>query len=180
MTAVTIKKSIEDIGRGRINDGKREQSNDKGFFFQPHLSGTYQHLQEASQASPATPGGRHQSKQKLDISRINDPRAWGEAQRQCYFVQALVCQMLCGGFAISNQKLETRERAPRGRKTYQLTKMDQDNAGIRSGQTAQETLYIYVYMYICIYVYMYIYTHMYIYICTTKVVWFPDQIGLIL
>ena len=40
-----------------------------------------------------------------------------------------------------------------GRKTYQLTKMDQDNAGIRSGQMAQETLYIYVHMYIYIYMY---------------------------
>ena len=54
-----------------------------------------------------------------------------------------------------------------GRKTYQLTKLDQDNAGIRSGQMAQETLYIYIYTYIhtCVYIYIY----MCIYICTTKV-----------
>ena len=40
-----------------------------------------------------------------------------------------------------------------GRKTYQLTKMDQDNAGIRSGQMAQGNA-IHIYIYIHIHTYM--------------------------
>ena len=52
--------------------------------------------------------------------------------------------------------------------------MDQDNAGIRSGQMAQETLYIciyiyYNYVYIYIYIHIHICIHIYIYICTTQV-----------
>ena len=36
-------------------------------------------------------------------------------------------------------RLSTHRYMHKGRKTYQLTKIDQDNAGIRSGQLAQET-----------------------------------------
>ena len=69
-----------------------------------------------------------------------------------------ICKPSQGG---SSRPSQISEQMP-GRKTYQLTRMDQDNAGIRSGQMAQETLYTHIYIHIYIYIYIYTYIYMYI------------------